>query len=182
MHKKYFLQWPEVPHVTTCMCLKIHAHVLLQLCCYWGTRGHYILVVTVAVRDALYVCFWQEALLSEARLKERGQNRNRGEKKDSRTTSYTIHNVYVFEKLCQLLAMKILEKKQWFWIVLNTLVKYSLLPISKTSELTIWLIKAMWQVKAFWLNTLKFLSWQDSVIVRNKTKPQILPWSAMMVI
>lgn len=112
----------------------------------------------------------------------KGSKQKQREKKDSRTTSYTIHNVYVFEKLCQLLAMKILEKKQWFWIVLNTLVKYSLLPISKTSELTIWLIKAMWQVKAFWLNILKFLSWQDSVIVRNKTKPQILPWSAMMVI
>lgn len=40
-----------------------------------------------------------------------------GEKKDSQTTSYTIHNVYVFEKLCQLPAMKTLERKA---MVLNT--------------------------------------------------------------
>lgn len=54
----------------------------------------------------------------KARLKKRGQNRSEGgKKKDSQTTSHTIHNVYVFEKLCQLPAMKILERKA---MVLNT--------------------------------------------------------------
>jgi len=47
----------------------------------------------------------------------KGSKQKQREKKDSRTTSYTIHNVYVFEKLCQLLAMKILEKKA---MVLNS--------------------------------------------------------------
>lgn len=93
-------------------------HQSTSLCYYWGRCGHYILVVPVAVRDALYVSFWQEAMLSEGQTEGKGsKQKQRGKKKDSQTTSYTIRNVYVFEKLCQLPAMKALERKA---MVLNT--------------------------------------------------------------
>lgn len=68
-------------------------------------------------------------MLPEGQTEEEGSTQ-RQRKKGSHTKGHTIHAVYVCEKLCQLLVMKILEKKkkQWFRILLNTLVNSPLLP------------------------------------------------------
>lgn len=70
----------------------------------------------MAASDTLYVWLWQEAMLSEGQTDGEG-SKQKQRKKDSHTMGYMIHTVSVYEKLGQLLVMKIFEKKAR---VLNT--------------------------------------------------------------
>lgn len=65
----------------------------------------------MAASDTLYVWLWQEAMLSEGQTDGEG-SKQKQRKKDSHTMGYMIHTVSVYEKLGQLLVMKIFEKKK----------------------------------------------------------------------
>lgn len=62
------------------MCSKLQTNPLLWLYCC----GAYVLVAIVAVRDTLYIWFWQEAMLSEGQTDGVG-SKQKQRKKDSHT-------------------------------------------------------------------------------------------------